>query len=159
MSTDPSRIPTVIFVRSLWPAPVQYALLTLILLAGGYLTERLLDSGQFQLVLWSFAVTLVLAIALMLVWSLGLRRLAAKFADYEVNLEFAERETLRIIELASRELPEAARKAFLAEMKPIIRVLSLYRAELAALGVRVTATEEELAAVRARLIQSQRPIA
>jgi|GEM_PF-5148673 len=119
-------------------------------LAGLLFSWMLLQAGQFYHAVISFGLVVFLLIATAFGRSGVLRRNSARALGSEFNVEFYEHQTRQAFIQATVDLPEKDRAETLKRLNPLIRIIGLIRAELAALGVRLTAIEEEIASLRSR---------
>jgi len=124
------------------------ALAVVVVLAGLLFSWMLLRVGQFNHAVISFGLVVVLLVAIVFGRVGALRRISAKAFGSEVDVEFYEHQTRQAFIQAAADLPERDRAETLKRLHPLIRIIGFIRAELAALSVRLTATEEELAALK-----------
>ncbi len=127
------------------------AVAVVVALAGLLFSWMLLQADQFNHAVISFGLVVFLLIATAFGRAGALRRISARAFGSEVDVEFYEHQTRQAVIQATADLPEKDRAETLKRLNPLIKIIGLIRAELAALGVRLTATEEEVAALKRQL--------
>lgn len=125
---------------------------SLVGLAGLIFIWMLLQAGQFTHAVISFGLVVFLLIATASGRAGALLRLIARAPGFELNMEYWERQTRQAFIQAIADLPEKDRAEALKCLNPLIKIIALIRAELAALGIRLNAIEEEVATLRSRSV-------
>lgn len=130
-----------------WQEVILYVLVVLIVISGVLFARAFVRAGDNRSALISFGVAAVCLLIFGLAGGGRLRHASVMAGQYSASIEMAEERAREALERVADQLPQVSRE----DLRKIAALFSLFRTEIAALGVRLTAVEEELAAVRARL--------